>query len=238
MDGPERSVGLPARSGLALPVALLGYTAFSNFFAAMFDLDQYGSDVTVYLWLAIVSTLLYLVKLGLDLFVGDSDVPTDPTDLDADLGDAAGFTLISVLSVLAFLMGAGWMGLAGRVSWGFGAVAAGLAAPAFGLAMMFFSAGLMYAVSRMVHMPRYNAKTVLGQTGRVYLTVPAKGAGRGQVEVVVSGRLKVMDAVSAGDEIPAFAPVTVASVRDDGVFVLAQSGSRSKASPRARRWGK
>ena len=207
----------------------------------MFDLERFaeiGSDVTAYFWLAVFATLVYLVKFGLDLFGADSDAASDPSDLDADLDTDASFALVSVLSVLAFLMGCGWMGLAARAGWGLGATLSALAAVGFGTAMMFLSAGLMFWARGMTHVARYNVKTAVGTTGKVYLTVPAKGEGRGQIEVVVSGRRKVMDAVSASAAIPAFSPARVVRVRDDDVFVVERAEGGGKGSARARRWGR
>lgn len=54
----------------------------------------------------------------------------------------------------------------------------------------------------------------------MYLTIPAKGQGQGQVEVTVSGRRKIIRAISSGAEIPAFADVTVVAAQDDESLVV------------------
>lgn len=193
----------------------------------MFDLDQYlavGVDAAAYFVVAITSTSAYVLKLGLSL-VGGS-VEADVADLDS----TASFSLFSVLSVLAFLMGASWMGLAGRLNWGLGSLLAGTLATGFGAALMTGSAGLMYAVQRMTHVPRYNLRSAVGRTGTVYLTVPARGQGEGQVEINVSGRRKIVAAVSEDDEIPAFAAARVIGVRKGNVFVL-ESAELDRAKP-------
>ena len=192
--------------------------------ASLFELDTYlgiGVDATVYFLLAVVATALFLVKLGMQLFFGDLDG-------DIDLDEAGGshvdstdaFTFFSVLSLLAFFMGVGWMGLACRVSWGLGGAASAAAATGFGIALMLLSSGLMYAVRQMSEVGRYEPATAIGTTAKVYLTVPAKGEGQGQVEVTVSGRRKVMHAISEGDSIPAFSAVKILGVRDDDVFIV------------------
>lgn len=192
----------------------------------MFNLDSYlalGVDAAVYFSLAAIATLLFLIKLGIQLFFGDVDA-----DLDADIdGGTAGhidstgaFEFFSILSLLAFFMGVGWMGLAARVSWGLSAAASAALATGFGIGMMLLSSGLMYAVRRMSEEGRYDTATAIGTTAKVYLTIPAKGEGTGQVEVTVSGRRKVMAAVSASTALPAFSAVRIVSVRDDEVFVV------------------
>ena len=200
-------------------------------FDRVFDLEQYlavGVDAAAYFVVAITSTSAYVLKLGLSL-VGGS-VETDVADLDADLDSTASFSLFSVLSVLAFLMGASWIGLAGRLNWGLGSLLAGTLAAGFGAALMTGSAGLMYAVQRMTHVPRYNLRSAVGRTGTVYLTVPAKGQGEGQVEIDVSGRRKIVAAVSEDYEIPAFAAARVIGVRKGNVFVL-ESAEVTRARP-------
>lgn len=191
--------------------------------SSLFDINTYlavGVDAAVYFWLAIIATGLFLVKLGFEFFFGDVDA-----DLDADIDDphmdsTGAFTFFSVLSLLAFFMGVGWMGLAARVSWGLGAIASAASATFFGVALMMLSSGLMYAVRQMTQVARYDLKTAVGHTGKVYLSIPAKGGGQGQVEVTVSGRRKVLSAVSRGEAIPPFAAVRIVEVRDDEVFIV------------------
>ena len=64
----------------------------------------------VYLWVSLVSTTLFLIKMVVFLIVGgDAEVETDfDSFADAD----PSFSFFSVQSILAFLMGCGWMGLA------------------------------------------------------------------------------------------------------------------------------
>ena len=79
---------------------------------------------------------------------------------------------------------------------------------------------MMWGVRKLNREVTYDLGTSVGHVGRVYLSVPAKGEGSGQVEVTVSGRRKVVAATSAGPAIAAFADVRVVSVRDDGTLVI------------------
>lgn len=190
----------------------------------MFDLDTYlaiGVDATVYFVLAMLATALFLIKLGLQFFLGDLDADIDIDDADAGHVDSTdSFTFFSILSLLAFFMGVGWMGLAARVSWGWEAASSAAAATFFGLALMMLSSGLMYAVRQMSQAARYETSTAIGTTGKVYLSIPAKGEGQGQVELTVSGRRKVMHAISTEGPIEVFSAVKIVGVRDDEVFVV------------------
>jgi hypothetical protein len=147
----------------------------------------------------------------------------DAGDFD-QMGSGAACNLFSLLSVLAFLMGVGWMGLAGRITWRMGSAPSLILAVFCGLVMMFVAAGLMFYVRRLEHVVQYDLKSSMGKTGRVYLTIPGEGQGEGQVEITVSGRRKVVNARTRGPEIAAFAHVKVVEVGDDESLVVEAVG--------------
>lgn len=188
---------------------------------ALFDtsaLAAQGADAITYLVMAGVATLLFLLRLGLALFAG-ADADFD-ADVDADLGSDASFSLFSLLSILAFFMGAGWMGLACRLEWNMGRLPSALSATAFGVAMMVLASGLMYTTRRLNRDIKYDVGTAVGTTARVYARIPPKGEGAGQVEVTVSGRRKIMRAVSNNEQLEAFTDVRVVAARDDETLVV------------------
>lgn len=190
-----------------------------EFFELLFNWKNavdYGTDVTAYLIMALVGTVFFVLRLLLALFVGDAGDGDVGMDADGD----SGFSFFSLLSVLAFFMGAGWMGLTCRVDWGLGSFASAVASAGFGTAMMGMASGMMFATRKLNRTVEYDLGTAVGRTARVYLTIPAKGRGRGQVEVDVSGRRKIIEAVSTGEKISQFESVRVVEVRDDGAMVV------------------
>jgi hypothetical protein len=174
-----------------------------------------GYDAVVYLVMALVGTLLFLIRLGFTYFGGNGG----DFDVDADFDGDASFAFLSVLSILGFFMGAGWMGLACRLDWGLGRFASSLIAAGFGFAMMMAASGMSYYARRLNQTIEYDLRTAIGRIGRVYLTIPEKGQGHGQVEVSVSGRKKVVRAVSAGPRFEAFSDVKIVDARDDETLV-------------------
>lgn len=194
-------------------------------------LDKF-SDATVYFVLASVSSIVFLVRLVMAMFGQDSaDADGTPAgDVGGDSGSAgdsgghtdstAVFKLFSLLSILAFFMGAGWMGLAARVDWDLPGPISVLLAVLFGLAMMLLSSGLAYMTRRLSSTPRHDPSTTIGGVGQVYLTIPARGAGSGQVQLDIQGKRRVMSAVSTGPGIEAFRPITVVRVESDGTLVV------------------
>ena len=181
------------------------------------DALRYGMDVVVYLIMALIGTTFFVIRLALALFFGGDG------DMDGDLADVGGdgaFNMFSILSILAFFMGAGWMGLTCRIDWDLSSMTSAAAATGFGFLLMMMASGLMAFARKLNRTVEYDHDTAIGKTATVYMSIPAKGDGRGKIQVSVSGRLKTMDAISTGDRIPAFKSVTVLSVRDDGAFVV------------------
>ena len=168
--------------------------------------------------MALVGTTFFTLRLLLALFFGgDTDFDTgDGFDASSD----ASFHVFSLLSILAFFMGAGWMGLTCRVDWDMGSLASAAASAAFGFGMMLLASGLMLATRKLNRTIEYDLSTAVGKTGRVYMTIPKHGDGRGQVEVDVSGRRKVLEAVTQGARINEFASVRVVEIRDDQTLVV------------------
>jgi len=179
-------------------------------------LAQLGVDAVAYSVMAVVGTVFFLGRLGLSMIGGDGDVDGDTDGFDTD----ASFSLFSVLSILAFFMGAGWVGLACRLDWELGSLLSSVLAAGFGFAMMMAASGLMYALRRLNTSIEVDLTTAIGKTGRVYLTIPAHGEGHGQIEISVSGRKKILDAASTGPEIAAFADVKVIEIRDDEMLIV------------------
>jgi hypothetical protein len=176
---------------------------------------DFGVDAVIYAGLALLGTALFLIRLGLSLVLGFGDADFDVEDIGH-----GGFPLISILSLTSFFMGAGWMGLIARVDWGLEPPAASAAAAGFGFFCMLLSASLMFAGRKMTQDVTYDTKTAVGRTGQCYMSIPESGTGSGQVRVSVSGRSMIVNAVSAGPAIEAFADIKVVDVRDDQTLIV------------------
>lgn len=168
--------------------------------------------------MALVGTVFFLLRLLMALFFGGD------TDTDGDLGDMgdgdSAFSMFSILSILAFFMGAGWMGLTCRVDWGLSSVVSAMSATGFGLVLMLMASGLMAFARSLNQVVEYDLETAVGHIASVYMSIPQRGDGRGKIKVNVSGRQKMLDAISNGPAIAEFKSVKVLSVRDDGTYIV------------------
>lgn len=185
------------------------------------DLMALGGDAVTYSAMALVGTVLFLLRLALAMF---GDVLGD-FEIEADAGTDASFTLFSLLSVMAFIMGTGWMGLACRFDWGLSRPVSVVIAVGFGVLMMFLAAGLMYVTRSLNRTVTYDLETAVGKTAQVYMAIPARDRGHGQVQVTVSGRLMTLDAVSDGEALEAFTDAMVVGVRDDQTLIVTPHGA-------------
>ncbi len=104
------------------------------------DALRYGMDVVAYLIMALVGTVFLPLRLLIALFFG-ADSALDGDLADVGRGDAS-FRMFSLLSILAFLMAAGWMGLACRIDWGLSVIVSAATATGFGLVLMLTASAL------------------------------------------------------------------------------------------------
>lgn len=128
----------------------------------------------------------------------------------------------SLQNISAFFMMFGLIGLAMMKSSGFGAIPAILAGFVGGVVM----AWVLTKVTRSLMYLKSSGNKVIsssiGKIGTVYLSIPANGTG--QVQVEVSGRLEVCDAVSAdSEEIKSGTEIQVVSVKEDNVLSVTKN---------------
>ncbi len=184
---------------------------------------QKGLDA-VFLGCAVVGGLIFLIRVVL-LFIGIGD-----HDTDGDVGDGGhdavahgdtdvSFHFFSVQGLSSFFLMFGLSGMAVRGENDASGTVAVAVAGVIGLITMFVMGALFKAANRLRSSGNVSVVNAVGQEGRVYLTIPS--GGRGQVEVEVQGRLKVLDAVAEQPvELATGQHVRVVRVIEGGVLVV------------------
>ena len=166
-------------------------------------------ELQIFYAIAMVSTLvLVLQSLALIFGIGDD------ADADADADGGGGAQIVSSRTIIAFMVGFGWTGviaLRSGMSIGVSIIAAGAVGAIFMLAVFALMRGL-YSFRQSGTLDYQNA---VGEVATVYLTIPPKTQSPGQVEVMVQGRLKIVQAYTKGEsEIPSRAKVKVVGLLD------------------------
>lgn len=175
---------------------------------------------------ALVGTVFFTLRTAMMLIGGDMDADVDvgvDVEFDADVAadaaegsdSTAAFKVLSIQAIAAFLMGFGWGGLGAFSGSGWSPTVSVLVALAAGLAMMWVLGVLLrfvYGMQSTGNVPMYQA---LEAEGRVYAQIPAAGAGKGEVRVVIGDRERYYKATSDGAALPTGARVRVVSVNED-----------------------
>ncbi len=172
-------------------------------------------ELQIFYTVAIVSTLILIFQAVLMLFgvgVGNGDL--GEVAGDHDVGHGGGLQILSVRTVIAFMVGFGWSGviaLRGGVPL-VGAIAIAIAVGGAFMLAVFFLMRTLYGLRETGTLDYGNA---VGQVGTVYVTVPARCERSGQIEVMVQGRLAIVSAYTRGDRaIPSAAKVKVTDLMD------------------------
>lgn len=188
--------------------------------------DALGMESKVYYAIAIVTSafLALQIVLGLVGIDADSDI-----DLDADAADGlegdAGLNVLSIRSVTAFFTGFGWGGVS-AVNAGFSTPAAALTALASGSVFMAGVLAIMRGMIAMQASGTLDYRNAVGRIASVYLPIPAGMSAPGKVEVLVQGRLAVVDAFTRAERrLENRERVTVVDVLDRNTLVVEPIGA-------------
>jgi len=151
----------------------------------------------IYWIIAFPSTLLFLFQLVLTFIGGDDDHDHDyDVDHDGDFDvDDAGFHIFTFKNLVAFFTLFAWSGLA-CIEGGFSLAIVIIVSLVCGSIMMIIMASLFYYISKFSHSGTLVMKNAIGQSGDVYLSIPAKKAGMGKVQVKVQGGLRTLNAMT------------------------------------------
>jgi len=164
---------------------------------------------------ALISNVFFVLYVALQFFGGhDPDMP------DGHHGDLdAGFTLLSIRSLLAFGMFMGYTGVV-VTRMGAGLIVALIAGATAGVLAAWLAWRLLRLLLRLQSSGTLDMQQTIGQTGEVHLRIPARLGGMGKVMIQVQGALRELDAVSESDEIPTGASILVVALTEHGELIV------------------
>lgn len=184
--------------------------------------ESLDTALQVFYAIALATSALLAIQLVLLLFGfdGDADVEVDHHD--------AGSGILSVRAVTAFFTGFGWAGVAALEA-GWSLVPSVVVAMVAGGAFMGGVVALMRGLYSLRYSGNLDYKNAIGNVGSVYLRVPGGMTGPGQVEVMVQGRLRVVQAFTRSPaELPNRSRIRVVDVMDEGTLVVEPVGSAAE----------
>jgi membrane protein implicated in regulation of membrane protease activity len=150
---------------------------------------------------AIAGTIYFIAQLAMGQIGGDVDLNMDGTP-DATIDDPAGeVRVISLQSLSAFAIGAGWMGLAALRLAGLSFGGATVVALASGFGTAWLLIALLRRLFGLQSSGNVAIQQAVGLTGEIDVAVPPAGTGAGRVRVVVQGRQRDFQAIQRGPEL-------------------------------------
>ncbi len=144
-------------------------------------------------------------------------------------GHADGLSIVSIRTITAFFFGFGWSG-ALAIRNGYSTLVAALIGCLVGAIFM----SIVYSIMRLIYSLRASGtveyRNAVGQIGDVYVSIPAKESGPGQVQVLVQGRMRVVPAFTkAGRNLSGGSKIKVVGLIDERTL-LVEPLSDSKSS--------
>ena len=172
------------------------------------------------LWVATLSASLIFIIQSILTFVGaDADASTD-FDIDSDMS-MDGASLYSFRNFVNFILGFGWSAILLQPSISSWPVLI-LVSVVIGVALV---AGVMYLFKWLASMQQSGninlQKAAAGSEGTVYLTIPGARAGKGKVQISISGAVREYDAVYEGESaLKTGTPIRVVDVIDSNTLLV------------------
>ncbi len=172
--------------------------------------------IAVYYYVALFSTIFYIIKMSIfAVFGGDAEVHTD---FNSSFETDESFDFLSIQSILAFLMGFGWMGLSCLKVWGLRTLYSVIISVLFGLLLMFLSSYLMYCVKKLNKKVTKDLSNAVGKVGKAYTNFEPNSEGR--IEIDINRQLSIEDALNATDNpIKAFDAVKVLKYENNKLYI-------------------
>jgi hypothetical protein len=176
------------------------------------------------LWyIAIPTSIIFIIQSIMTFIGGDA---SDSTEFHTDTegyspetsgGDNSHF--FSLRNLINFLLGFSWAGIGFYNS----------IENRFLLIFIAFNVGFIFVVMffyiikqllRLGEDNTFNIQNTLSKTADVYLTIPAKGNGKGKIHISVNGSFHELDAITENDRIETGSIVKIIKITADNIVVV------------------
>ncbi len=188
-------------------------TDYSGWWNSLETLQQ------IYWVIAFPSTLIFLIQMIMT-FVG-GDIDDMDADVDTDLDDGAHF--FSFKNLVAFFTIFAWSGLA-SIEGGLATIFVIILSSVSGLIMVTIMTALFYFMSKLSHSGTLQMSNSIGQTGSVYITIPANRSRAGKIQIKIQGSIRTLDAMTEeSEDIKTGSNIEVIEVTSDEMLIVKRS---------------
>jgi membrane protein implicated in regulation of membrane protease activity len=172
----------------------------------------------IYWGIAIPFTVFFLLQL-IASFLGGGDAPDHMGDAEVDADHGIPLQFLTLKNLVGFFTIFSWTGIACSEA-GFSQGLTLFISALAGLLMVVLMAGLYYLMSKASADGTMKIEKAIGQSGEVYLTVPAKRKSMGKVQIKVSGALRTLEAMTDDDQdLPTGKIITVSKIVENILVV-------------------
>ncbi len=179
----------------------------------------------IYYSIALPSTLIFIVQIGMLVLGFDSDHGDGDTDTDHEIGhEDASFHFFTLRNIIAFFMIFGWSGPAFLERLGSNYLLTIIISFVLGIIIMIIMAAIFYLMSKLSYSGTLQMENAIGKTGNVYLPIPARRAGVGKVQIKVQGAVRTLDAMTEElEDIKSGSIVEVLEIINQNILIVRQS---------------
>ncbi len=176
--------------------------------------DALAGDLQVFYLIGIIAGAFLMLQLVLMTVGIGLDFDFDFESSDGDVG------FLSLRSLTAFFFAFGWTGVLMKQGENSTLVSV-IVALVVGFAVFFVVVLIWRRFAMMNESGSLDYRSAVGVNGTVYLPISANRAKAGKVEVMVQGRMRVIDAfTTAGEDLPAKTRVKVSDVVDPTTILV------------------
>ena len=172
----------------------------------------------------IANTSLCCGIIGTVVFVAKTLLPIDfGAEVSADFNvmteTDASFNFLSIESIAAFFMSAGWMGWYALNFMHMSAKMSALIALVSGVIGMGFFVWLIVQFKKFEHIPTAKLEELIGKVGKAYMKFSPRGNAKIQIEY--HGELATLDAINDSDEeINSFENIKVVKIENNQIYIV------------------
>lgn len=174
---------------------------------------------------ALLGSVLLIIRIVM-MSIGGHDTHVDThidTHVGAD-GSHHGHTdasqLFSIQSIIGFITGFGWGGLAALKGTTWDMIWVILTGLAFGMFIVWLQLFLLAGMRKLSASGNININRAMGLQGAVYVEIPGNNTGRGQVTLVIDDKQRILNAITPDETLPSKTRVNVVGINPDNTITV------------------
>lgn len=181
------------------------------------EVSLFEKLILTYKYIAIFSTALFILKFTIFSLtsIEGSEISSDFTSIsETDMS----FDFFSIQSILSFLMGFGWVGLAALTQWKLPIYLVFIISVIIGFLFLFMSSYIMFKVKSLNQIINIDYNKCVGTIGKAYTTIHPNSEG--QIQIELNGKLSIINATNATNtEIKAFEQIKVTKYENSKLYI-------------------